>query len=203
MPPVVEVAERLTRLREVGAQAQRQVGCLLRLFQTCGGVVEPEPVEQRVNVRSAGVGQGEGRVQRHRPLEETERGPEVLLFLRSAAEVVLAPQEVIVCFGAASRDDPRAVSAQEGQPERADHLLRDLGLHPENVGEHRIVPIRPQMGLVGHPDELRRHPHSARPVGDPSATAPSPRARSRRRAPRRSVGPTSRSSGKSGRWCGR
>src|SRR5439155_1221429 len=51
---------------------------------------------------------------------------------------------------------------EQGYLQGFGHLPGNVRLHGEHVGQHRVVHVRPHVARVRYPNELRRHPYSAR-----------------------------------------
>ena len=78
--------------------------------------------------------------------------------------VFVSPEIEVVGLrpGGAGRRDGRAFRRAKRHVERGGHLLRDLGLDPEHLGQLDLVLLPPQRAVVRHGDEPRCDPHLAR-----------------------------------------
>ena len=89
--------------------------------------------------------------------------------LGAPAEVLVAPEVEVVGLGIAGAD--RGEGHPLGRPQRhvqrRRHPLRDLRLQPEHLPQRRLVRRRPQVAVVPHPDQLRRHPQPPHPRAVP------------------------------------
>ena len=143
----------------------------------------PRRIGQRLVGHAVGVERGagsrelaprlrEGRVERHRALEEADRPPQAglvglhLLRGRFALQVLVVRRQVL---GRLRRQLAPGAVAQH-HAERVGHLAGDVRLDGEHVGERgvdRLLPARRRRRAAGEADQLGIHPHPAHPLRPP------------------------------------
>ena len=172
----------------VSAQLRRQrlrgVRRLLGEPEASVGAVVVMPVDLRVYPAQPRLRLGESGIGLHRLLEEARRVLEIGLLV-GASQIFHAAQVEVVGLGVsrAAHAERDPLGAAERHVQRRRHLLRDLRLQPEHLPQRRIICRRPQVAVVPHPDQLRRHPQPPHPRHRPAPTAHSPPARSPPPAP--------------------
>ena len=160
LAPVVDLPEREMRLGQVGLELEGRVG-----GAPCQGQPRVGPVRE-VELPDVAPGQP-GECQREGGIQL--RGPGVHVLRRAEPGGVPWPVEVLVAaeveiVGAevpgGRGAEGRVVRRLKREVQRARDLLRDPGLHLEDLLQALVVLPRPEMAVVGHPDELRGDPHA-------------------------------------------
>ncbi len=165
---VVVVTQRHVRLDQIGREPQRLVhGWPGRLEHAASPELRVDPDERsgerRIGVREPGI-------ELHRSLVQFNRGPGVLLD-EAAGVAVVAAQVVVVGLQVRGRrsGECAVLASEQGDVERPRHALGDVGLDSEDLRQDRVVRPRPDVCVVGDPDELRGH---ADPALAPGYTLP-------------------------------
>ena len=130
--------------------------------------IEPALEDRGVGERQAGPRLGEPGVERNGPLEGLRRLDPRLLRVdrREAGEVDAAAQVGLVGFEVRRRTGPQELplGLQQVDVQLRGHPLGDVGLDLEDLVRGAVVALRPQVGVVGDPDELRGDADVARPA---------------------------------------
>jgi hypothetical protein len=132
-----------------------------------GPIVE-KPVHPKVVIGKAGKRGHEGGISVHGCLKVPYRLLDIVLL--EGSRLRGQPLQVMVVgdeVPGRDRFDARLLGGGEADPDRLDSLGRDVRLKAEDVIQRPVVPLRPDVSVVRHADELRGEADPARPAAAP------------------------------------